>query len=167
MNATKTLALFSAAILISFNCFGSDASNRFGGVENSAIVAKPVSVKAWRTVGSVKSSPGDYFEKFGNPIIVSTNLAAHLSKVLLNESSFENSSSTPKQCLLEPGIVVTFSSGKHDLDVFFCFECNVLVVKSETKEIGNSFDPSRVELVQIMKKIFPKDPQIQSLKERE
>jgi len=166
-----TSFLLIAVISISFgpsHLNASDVESRFGGNENTAIIAAPNSVKVWRTVGSLNSSPGDCFEKFGSAIVVSTNLAAQLSKVLLDVHSYEHSdASTPKQCLLQPGVVVTFSKGEHDLDVFFCFECDVLIVKSGTNEIGNDFSPSRAEFVRIMKKIFQKDAQIQSLKEQE
>ena len=57
MKAAHFLVLLIAAILIIPHCFGADSSwatNELGGIENATIIAKPVSVKAWRTVGSLE-----------------------------------------------------------------------------------------------------------------
>src|SRR5580658_1702494 len=70
-----------------------DVANRFGGISNAAIIKAPTSVRAWRTAGSVQSessSPEDYYMKFGEAILVSTDLATRLSKVLLEEESYEH-----------------------------------------------------------------------------
>ncbi|MGH7952886.1 MAG: hypothetical protein ACREFE_13355 [Limisphaerales bacterium] len=83
MKAARFLILFSMTVLISANCFGDGATNwatnQLGGIENAAIIANPTSVKAWRTVGSLKSdseslSPADFYRKSGDGKIVSTNL---------------------------------------------------------------------------------------------
>jgi hypothetical protein len=55
----------------------------FGGDENVAIIANPISVKAWRTVGSLKTKSlrrkDDYYLKSGEAILVSTDLAKQLT----------------------------------------------------------------------------------------
>jgi len=163
MKAIKFLALTSF-VLTSFNCFGDDGAKLFG-IESASIIAESVSVKACRTVGSRTLSPPEYFEKARDSLNVSTNLARRLSQVLLNEKSYEFSNSSTGSCVLQPIVAITYSDGKRDVDVYFCFDCTVLVVKSQTKEVGNRFGPSRAELVQIIKEIFPDDSQIQSLKE--
>ena len=102
--------------------------------------------------------------------MVSTDLAMQLSKVLLNDHSYPHYNGTMKDCAPEPGVVVTFSNEKKDVDIFFCFECAILIVKTDGKAtsdgLQSDFDPSRAELVRIVKKIFPKDSQIQSLNEQ-
>ncbi len=144
----------------------------FGGDENVAIIANPISVKAWRTVGSLKTKSlrrkDDYYLKSGEAILVSTDLAKQLSKVLLNEHSYGGG----KLCAPAPVVVVTFSNGKKDVNIYFCFECDILVVTTDGKSASDrfhlsqgAFDPSRTKLLRIVKKIFPKDPQIQSLDE--
>ncbi len=177
MKAAKFLILAYVTLLILPSCFGADndwATNELGGIENAAIIAKPLSVKAWRTVGSLElNSPSftldDLYRKSGEGNLVSTNLAAQLSKLLLDESSYPHYSGLviPKGCLPEPAVVVAFSDGKKNVDVFFCFECAILIIKTDENptKIGlqTDFDPSRDKLLQVMKKIFPKDQQIQSL----
>lgn len=184
MSATKLLILFSAIILTFSNCYGGDgnwATNQLGGVENATIIARPISVKAWRTVGSLElengnSFPSDSFitnlyRKSGSAILVSTNLAAQLSKVLLDEHSYPPLSQISKSCFPEPGVVITFFDGKKNVDVFFCFECAILIIETDGKAtaggLQTDFDPSRTELVRIIKKIFPQDARIQSLQESE
>jgi hypothetical protein len=162
-------ALFVAIISLLYcspRVKGGNVENGLGGTNNAAIIASPSTVKAWRTVGSMQPDSGshpDYFQKFGQAVLVSTNLAKRLSKVLLAEKSYFHSDGLNKACAPIPGIVVTFSNGKDEVDVFFCFECNILVVQG----IRNDFDPSRAKLLRIMKQIFPKDLQIQSLKRNE
>jgi hypothetical protein len=170
-------ALFFAIIPLCYSSpdvKGGDVEGRFGGIESTAIMAAPSSVKAWRTAGSLQpdsASPGDYYQKFGEAVLVATNLAQRLSKVLLAEKSYyPRSDGVAKACHPDPGIVITFFNGKEDIDVFFCFECNILeavrTAKGEKAMPGlrSDFDPSRAKLLRIMKQIFPKDLRIQSLK---
>jgi hypothetical protein len=179
MNAIRFSILLIAVALISANCFGDSvsnwATNQLGGIENATIIASPTSVKAWRTIGSLASpfsesfSPEDFYRKSGKGEIISTNLAAQLSKILLDENSYphsEGSLPTPgKDCFPEPGVVITFSNGKKDVNIFFCFECAILIVNPDEKTpngLQTDFDPSRQKLLQIAKKIFPKDSKLQS-----
>jgi hypothetical protein len=165
MKATKFLILFCATVLISSGCSNSkQLASQFGGVENVTIITKPDSVNAWRTIGSLnprESRNKDFYKKTGVANLVTTDLAAQLSKILLDKHSYLQLGGTLKLCLPEPGVVITFSNGKKDVDVFFCFECNILIAPGGSTD----FDPCRPQLVRIMKQIFPKDPQIQSLNE--
>ena len=104
--------------------------------------------------------------------MVSTNVAEQLSKILLNEKSYLSLHGHEKECVVLPGVIVSFSNTETNLDVFFCFDCDTIIVRTGTDEKGapiefsNDFDPGRSELVRIMKLIFPNDSQIQSLKEK-
>lgn len=143
--------------------------------ENVAIITNADSVKAWRTLGSVKreqyeykrehrinpgfsAEPEDYFVKSGEPVLVSTNLASQLSALLLDTNTLSGGA---KRCGPEPGVVVTFSQGTRSVDLFFCFECEILVVNNMNEQYD--FDPGCPAILKIMKKIFPKDREIQSL----
>jgi hypothetical protein len=155
-----------------------EMEDRFGGNEYVALIEAPTSVKAWRTVGSLKSYSTDlkdFYRKSGKAKLVSTNLVVQLSKVLLDKTSYSHFGGPGKECRPFPSVILTFSNGKRDLDLFFCFECKVLVVKAGADDKGtpvelrggSDFDASYVKFARIMKKIFPKDTQIQSLNEEE
>ena len=178
MKATNSLlASFIVVILISLGCsYHNDVNNRFGGIENATAIAKPDSIKAWRTVGSLKSSESvtfaDFYQKAGKATLVPTNVTEQLCKILLDERSYLHLRGKEKSCTVLPGVILNFSSGKRDLDVFFCFDCNILIVRTGTDEkripieLNSDFDPRRPELVRMMKLIFPNDAQVQSLKEK-
>ena len=179
MKAIKFLLV--AVGLISFatsHLNAGEMEDRFGGNEYVALIEAPTSVKAWRTVGSLKSDftdIKDFYRKTGKAKLVSTNLVTQLSKVLLDEKSYSHFDGPGKACRPFPGVILTFSKGKRDLDLFFCFECKVLVVKAGTDDKGtpvelrggSDFDASYAKFVRTMKQIFPKDAQIQSLKAEE
>jgi hypothetical protein len=178
MKAAYFLILFIGTAIVC-SCFAADdiwPTNELGGIENAAIVAKPVSVMAWRTVGSLELrsrsfgsfTPAHLYQKSGAGNLVSTNLASQLSNLLLDQTSYpHNDGLWAKNCLPEPAVVVTFSNGKKNVDIFFCFECNILIVKTNEKVMTDGlqtdFDPGHAKILAVIKKIFPKDQQIQSL----
>jgi hypothetical protein len=53
------------------------------------------------------------------------------------------------------------------VDVVFCFQCDILSVYQNGVAVASEdFDPIRPALVPLMKKLFPKDGEIQSLNPR-
>lgn len=174
------IILFAAAIFLSaFKCCGDDRDNDgtrvagvFGGSGNVAIIANPDSVKAWRTLGSVEVEQWDrgknvdfkyedYYVKTGKPIVVSTNLAAQLSRLLLDKNTYPEPTGMSKQCLPDPPVVVTFSKGDKSVDVFLCFGCKILIVNKMQNQ--SDFDPGAEAILKVIKKIFPKDRKIRSI----
>ena len=173
--------LFAAAIFLAvFKCCGDDSDNDttrvaavFGGSQNVAIIAHADSVKAWRTLGSVEADkpyqPGqnvdfkyqDYYLKTGKPILVSTNLAVKLSRLLLDKNTYPEPTGMGKDCLPDPPVVVTFSKGGKSVDVFLCFGCKILIVNKIQNQ--SDFDPGAEAILKVVKKIFPKDRKIQSI----
>jgi hypothetical protein len=162
------LTAAAAMSIVALECRGDESTiitNVFGGSENVAIVANADSVKAWRTLGSVRAEERgplpndypDYYRKTGEPVLVSTNLAGELSTLLLDKISYWTR--PYKNCRPDPEVVVTFSQGNKSVDVFFCFECKTLVVNSEPSYI----DPGSQLILQVIKKVFPNDRKIQSL----
>jgi hypothetical protein len=169
----KSCLIFLAAMfLIVIGCSANDntsITNVFGGSANAAVIANADSVKAWRTLGSVEEEEHeqgrkakfdftDFSLKTGQPILVSTNLATQLSKLLLDKNSYP-SGLWQKNCFPEPSVVFTFSQGDKSVDVFFCFECKIMIVKN----IPTNFDRSSAAFIRIIKKIFPTDRKIQSV----
>lgn len=166
----KAFILFAAVLFIFFKCLGddtNDVSKVFGGKEAAAIIRNADSAKAWKTLGLVEKeqyeagkragfNPADFYRKAGDPILVSNDMASQLSKALLDKHSYSNIGSSLKDCEPEPGVVITFSEGNKSVDVFFCFDCKILIVNN----IQCDFDPGCPGFLEIMKKIFPSDRKI-------
>lgn len=157
------------------------------------IISAPDSVKAWRTIGSLhtdKSLKGlslqrAYYERSGDGVPVATNLSAVLGADLLDKGTYLNGMAN---CVAQPGVIISFSKGGQALDLYFCFECNILIVdtapgvnKAETEtELppkylrappeqraetchAYGFTSGRAKLLRTIKQIFPDDAQIQAL----
>ena len=151
---------------------------RFGGTTNVSLVASPKNVTAWRTDSSLQPSESyevsllKHFTKSGVSISVPPDLVMQLTNVLLNERSYI-SRRIADQCIHEPDLVLTFSNGARDLDLFFCIDCEIMFVKIGDGEKGQppnqvDSDFTRVaapKLAHIIKQIFPKDDAIQRLKD--
>lgn len=168
-------AALGAMCLIVVNAAGVDVSERFGGTNNTHLIASADVVFAWRTAGSLKTN--DYYgellwKKGGNPMMVSTNLARELSKVLLDEKTYYEVEGAPKSTISWPSVMMNFTDGKTSLDLFFSFRDNSLAVKVGTEKFGSpllvesNIDPSRAKILAIIKKIFPDDPYIQGLPDK-
>jgi hypothetical protein len=192
----KAALLLGAVFLFLFKTEGDDTNRldiALGGSENVAMIANADSVQAWRTLGSVKQeqfeqrkliagdkpdySPADFYIKSGQPILVSTNLVLKLSQLLLNKDYGLNNGSH-KLCDASPVVVFSFSKGNHHVEVFFCFACNIMSVEPVDEEvridhnfglkrIEHDFDDERSAVLQVIKKVFPDDSLLQSLKDKD
>jgi hypothetical protein len=152
-----------------------DVSERFGGTNNTRLIASAPVVIAWRTAGSLKTN--DYYgellwKKSGAPMVVSTNLARELSLILLDERTYYEVGVAPKSSLSWPCVMMNFTDGKSTLDVFFSFRDNSIAVKIGAESYGlpllvdSNIDPSRAKILAIIKKIFPEDAYIQGLPDK-
>jgi hypothetical protein len=153
-----------------------DVSDYFDGTNNARIIASPASVTAWRTAawykGDEKFSSQDLYQKAGTPVPVPSDLASRLSNLLLDKRTYWIHPNSAKGSIALPAIVMTFSNSTRGVDVFFSFADNSLQVKmvqpsstGQAQLTGGDFDPSRAELVRIVKRIFPTDERIQALSE--
>jgi len=167
----KASILFGAVFLILFNCFGdgsSDVDKAVGGSANMTVIVNPDSVNAWRTVASLKQEYKQGFQmpellqKAGKPISVSKDLAAQLAKLLEDPHTYLRPGTSIKDCIPVPDVVIAFMRGNREVDAYFCFECNVLVVG----EVQSDIDRGRPAILKTVKKIFVNDPLIQSLKDQ-
>ena len=103
------------------------------------------------------------YDRVGDSIEVAAADRVRLQKVLLDENSYELNSA--KGCEPVFGVGLSFLTDKRTVDVLFCFQCDILVVYDNGKEVGGEdFDPVRPQLVAVMKNIFPGDEVIQQLK---
>jgi hypothetical protein len=119
----------------------------------------------------------DYYAKAGKGIPVPDEIAAQLTELLLDKHTYRGTNAddvyilSVPNCEFEPGVVVTFAKGNRAVDAYFCFQCSVLITQYDRDpnktppyahtEAGISY--GQYELLRVMKKIFPNDPQIQSL----
>jgi len=168
------LLTLSAVCLLGCRRDALGISDRFGGAKNVSLIASPQTVTAWRTIGSFTSITNSedllkHFNKSGAGVLVPPDLVMQLTNVLLDKRSYLN---VADACIHVPDLVLTFSNGTNDLDLFFCLDCRVIMVKTGEGEKGQpplTMDSDLAKtasskLVHIMKKVFPKDDAIQSLK---
>jgi hypothetical protein len=88
-----------------------------------------------------------------------------LRAVLLDPTAYEFD--VAKACEFVPGVGIRFVDKERTVDVVFCFECDVVAIRtsgSERWQGGGSFDPGRARFVAVMKQVFPDDKVIQELK---
>jgi hypothetical protein len=148
----------------------------FNGTTNVQLIASPTVVTAWRTAawfkGDQNYSAGELYQKGETPVVVSANLATELSRLLLNKRSYGFHPFTSKDSICMPCVGITFSNDTRGLDVFISFADNSLCVKGDQLDalghpqfVGADFDPSRAQLVRLVKGIFPGDQRIQAMSE--
>ena len=86
----------------------------------------------------------------------------HLLSVLRDPKTYEWE--YVKGCIVTPGVKLKFQSDGHQVDVLFCFECDILSVYRDGQYVsGGNFDFGRPQLVDLLTANFPNDPLIQSL----
>jgi hypothetical protein len=152
-----------------------DVSERFGGTNNTRLIASAPVVIAWRTAGSLQTN--DYYgellwKKSGAPMIVSTNLARELTLILLDERTYYDVEGPAKNSLSWPCVMMSFSHGTNTLYVFFSFRDNSIAAKVGVEKYGlpllvdSNFDRSRARILAIVRKIFPDDDYIQKLPDK-
>ncbi len=152
---------------------GVDLEKLFGGPENLKVIQSPDKVEVWQTVGFLKSSEAhdlemsDYRKKGGTPLVVPDSVAKSLSRTLSHSYSYYSDRGSAKSCIALPGFVLGFTRGDREVDVFLCFECDIILVQvGETFKTEADFDPSHNDLLGLMKVLYPKDEKIQNLRER-
>lgn len=146
-----------------------DASERFkslfGGQEAQDVVAKPTKVQAYRlTEFSPPRATVKEFKMTGDPVAVDDALVKSMTQLLLDEKSYKWG--TGKACEPNYGVRLEFIQGDKTTDVLFCFDCKILGVYVNGKDVGMAgFDDVHTPFVKLVKTMFPKDKEIQELKE--
>ena|SRR5256885_1811840 len=109
----------------------------------------------------------DYRKKGGAPIVVPDPMTKSFSEKLSNPSSYDYDPGSAKSCIPLPAFVLAFTRGGQEVDVFLCFECDILMIQiGETYKADADFDPSHNELLRLIKMLYPKDDRVQALRER-
>ena len=101
------------------------------------------------TVGESSQLSGDIMDKF---------------RKLITHPRIDDPDSA-KGCIPTYGIRVRCQKGDNIVDINLCFECDIMVASDGKKVIGSSdFDSIHVNLVNLIKPLFPQDKIIQQLK---
>jgi hypothetical protein len=82
---------------------------------------------------------------------------------ILEDSDTYFRHSIPIDCLFRPGVAFRFNDKKTRVDLLICFTCNELRYYLDGKVVGQSYFKSQ-KLRALVKKLFPDDQKIQSLK---
>jgi hypothetical protein len=151
-----------------------DLEKLFGGPENQEVVRSPGKVLIWKTAGFLNVHDGldgqpdmkAYYRKGGEPLVVPDSLAKSFSELLSKSSSYYYDTTSSKSCAPMPGFVLGFMHGKREVDVFLCFECDILMVQVEENYKEADFDPSHNNLLQLVKALYPGDQKVQAIRER-
>lgn len=114
----------------------------------------------WDTGGKEPAYPD--WPVTAGPVALDVSTSRELVALLLNPKSY---SDNLKPCEPMPGVKVRWKKEGQEVQVVFCFECSTLWFYSQEKQRDQrEFDPVEKKLIALMKRIFPKDDAIQSLK---
>jgi hypothetical protein len=93
---------------------------------------------------------------------VEHDVVERLLQVLVDSDSYYWKNG--KACKLDPGVGMRFRKSDTEIGLVFCFTCDQLFIAfGEHKRLVDT-DPARGALLDIMKRIFPEDEIIQSLR---
>ena len=140
----------------------------FGGEKSLETVRNPTRVGAYRLgalragVSSENAILSDYPITAG-PVAVPAAIGSDLSQALCDERSYlweaAKGCGAPRY-----GVRITFHRADSQVDILFCFECDILMVAHDGAITGGEdFDSIRPILVRCVKTLFPADGVIQSV----
>jgi hypothetical protein len=139
------------------------AADVLGGDAVVAIIAKPDKVEVYRLKDQThKEKPSEY-ESSSGPLDVDVMTAQDLSAVVTAFDTYERNAA--KGCKPIYGVRTTFIQGKQQVDVVYCFACDILTVYLNGKAVGHGeFDPGHKQLVRLAQRMLPKYDEIKMLK---
>lgn len=132
----------------------------YGGPKGFAVLKNPERIEAFR----LSHVAGEEPVVTAGPIKVEQPTSQQIVSLLSADKSFDWN--LGKGCIPIWGVRLSFYRGTDRLDVLLCFQCDILGVSLNGKELKfEDFDPVHAQLVKIVKVIFPDDPEIQKLSE--
>lgn len=157
------MRISAAALLLLAGCGGEHEAGAVWG-PLTGVLESPTRIEAFR-INMPEGKEGAAYTDWpvsSGPVVLDGAIGKELSAILLDPRSY---STAPKPCEPRPGVKVRWWSGARRVEMVFCFECATLWVYSDAgRGVQREFDPAGKRLVAVMKRIFPKDPQIQALK---
>lgn len=163
------IVLVLAATLLVGACAGPDwrIVQLYGGGGSVEALQAPTLVEAFRIAPDAVGPDPDY-ERVGlhrvtaGPVVVDEATSSELSSILLDPDSYDWQRA--KGCEFRPGVGVRYTRDVSRVDLALCFECDELTIHRQGRRVGvEDFDDVRPQLVSIVKRVFPNDPEIQSL----
>jgi len=126
-------------------------------------------VSECRSVSAVRLKQPNYEEQdqmqiaaSGSRLLLNEQLSVELAKTVSEESTY--ASDGIKGCAPDYGIRASLNTEAGQIDVFFCFGCNILTLYKDGKHVGGrDFDPGRARLLNVFKQVFSEDEDIQAL----
>jgi hypothetical protein len=142
----------------------------FGGEATFAAIKSAKSIEAVRIDGKKHDEKlvGSDTALFGYPITskpvqLTPEQIKTLGTILANPGTY--SFDIAKGCEFLPGVALQTTAGKQEVVILLCFGCDELAIYVGGKRVGHEdFDNARGKLAALMKQVFPKDDEIQSLK---
>jgi hypothetical protein len=132
-----------------------------GGPEAFQTIASPDKVEAWLLASD--SGHGGFKKKDRTgPLQLKPENAKAFSDALIDFNSYLWNVS--KDCIMDPGARLRFTRGKDVVDIWLCYECDMLAIIYGGKTKFTDFDPAHKTLVRALQTAFPKDQVVQSLR---
>lgn len=126
---------------------------------------RPTRIQAFRIKADLTNRPDDPhdYEVLSEAVPVPTTMAAKIVNLLITLKTFVGD---PKvSCIPLYGVRLVFLRDDDRVDVFLCFECQLLLVAHNGVVTGGEgFGEIHGELLRAAKALFPKDREIQDLK---
>ena len=155
----KVLAL----LLLCGGCAGDARFNKvWSGLEST--ITSPTRVEAFRITASKPDMDYLKWAETAGPILLDGPTSKELAGILLDSKGYYRG--PPKACIPTPGVKLRFTPANGTtVWVYLCFECRILIVyEGQSLRGSDDFDPAAPALAALVKKLFPKDPEIQALK---
>ena len=124
-----------------------------GGEAALATIRKPDKIEAFRHAEKSYPRPLEEYEVVKGPVEVSPELGQQLADLLTADNSYRWE--VAKVCEPDYGVRIRFTRGERQVNVLFCFGCDILEFLPGGK--SEDFDSIRPQLVKIVKQIFPEE----------
>lgn len=124
-----------------------------GGEKAKEVISKYEKVEIFRLADDSEK------KVISEGIALSAEKSKVLSKLLTDYKTYVWDDGN--KCIPEWGIMFTFYKGNDKVEIMLCLDCNIIkFVNGDEEEVN----PIRVELLAIIKPMFPNDKKIQGLK---